>query len=225
MTKIHNPNPWTASVVGRKFQVYRLVLAKNEFNITATTVPPQCRFPAPNDSLGVNTYRGNSFVRGRIEVIPHAGTPFVRERGEELVKVRWATEGGAEFNGLDDYNEFWCVTLSDPSDGIYLQANYPLEPGESITIPNREMERNVFVLEGTVSVEGRDLSLFSHAKLSKAQEYTITNNSDAPAFVLYLYEVTPDEFIAAGEPSLAEDRYRLIPILNDAYWSVTDEPA
>lgn len=219
MQRIHNPNPWTVSVVGGRFQVYRLVLAKDEFTIVASNVPFACRFPAPNDSLGVNTYRGNSFVKGRFEVQPHSATALVRGRGEEMVTVRWATEGGAEFRGLDEYNEFWCVNLKDPSEGIFIQANYPLEPGESVTIPNRDLERHIFVLEGAVTVGAKELSLFSHAKLSQPQEYTLTNNTDEPAFVLYFFQVTPSEFIAAGEPTLAEESYRKIPILQEEYWS------
>lgn len=224
MRKIHNPNPWTVNIVGTRFQAFHLALAQDEFTVVPTNIPFICRFPAPNDTLGVNTYRGNSFLRGRFEVTPHSSTPFVRERGDEMVKVRWVTEGGAEIRGLDEHNEFWCVNLRDPSEGIYLQENYPLEPGESVTIPNRDMERNIFVLEGEVSVEGTTLAGFRHVRLTKDRAYQITNESNAPAFILYFYQVTPSEFIAAGEPTLPEESYRKIPILQDSFWSTEDEP-
>lgn len=222
-TRIHNPDAWTASLVGNKFQVYKLALRRDEFTVVPTSIPFQCRFPAPNDTFGVNTYRGNAFVQGAFQIVPHASTPFNRYRGEEMVAVRWATEGGAEFLGLEDYNEFWCVMLRDPSEGIYLQANYPLPPGESVVIPNRELERNLFVLEGAVEVQSKTLSSFSHAKLTKDQEYVITNTSDESAFVLYFYQVTPDEFIAAGEPTFPAEKYKTIPILSDEYWSEPHE--
>lgn len=140
-----------------------------------------------------------------------------------MVTVRWATDGGAEFMGLEDDNEFWCVNLRDPSEGIYLQTNHPLEPGQSAVIPNRSMERNIFVLQGNVKIEGTPVSSFKHIRLTKDQAYQITNDSDEPAFVLHFYQVTPSEFIAAGEPTLPEASYRTIPILQESYWSAEDE--
>lgn len=223
-SKIFNSDAWTALAVGSKFTVFTLSLGQNEFTVAPTSVPFQCRFPAPNDGLGVNTFRGNAFVKGRFQILPHASTAVIRARGDEVVAARWATEGGAEFLGMDEHNEFWCVNLRDPNDGIYLQACYPLEPGQSVTIPNRTLERNVFILEGEVDIEGSLMRGFKHVRLTKDQPYQITNVSGEPAFVLYFYQATIPEFIAAGEPTLPEASYRKIPILQDAYWGAENEP-
>jgi hypothetical protein len=219
---IFKENPWTVKLVASKFIVTRLVLGQNEFNNTPTNVPPICRLPAPNDKLGFNTYRANAFVRGHIEITPHGNAPFTRERGEQMTPVRWATEGGAGFKGLDEYNEFWCVTLRDPSEGIFLQTNYPLAPGESITITHDRpgMQRHLFVVEGGITIGSNDYNLFQHLSLTQPIDYVITNNTTEDAFVMYMYQVGVDEFIAeAGEPSIARERYDLIPIFSPEFWT------
>lgn len=211
-TRIHKPDAWAVSITS-KFQIFKLTLGRNEFTVVPTNIPYICRFPAPNDTFGVNTYRGNSFVKGKFDITPTSIPMFERERGDEMSSARWTAEGGAEFFGKEDHNEFWCINLKNPEAGIYLQANYPLAPGESVTIPNRTLERNVFIFEGSVEIEGVSKSAFSHLKLTQDKTYTITNTTQEPAFFLYFYEATKDEFIATLSDEVEDWKYRLIPIL------------
>jgi len=216
----HITNPWTVKLAANKFVISRLTLGQNQYVIVDATLPEVCRLPAPEETLGVNTYRANAFVRGSFTVKPRNSTPFDRYRGDEMVAGRWATQGGASFTGLDEYNEFWCVTLRDPASGIYLQQNFPLAPGQSVTIPNRALERNVFVLEGQVTVDENTFDLFKYLKLGQAKDYTFTNNGTGDAFLMYVYQVTPEEFISAvRDENVPEAKYKTIPILSDAYWS------
>lgn len=213
-------NPWTVSLAANKFMVSRLVLGQDQYTIVDASLPVVCKLPAPEDTLGVNTYRANAFVRGSMTVLPRNSTGFDRSRGNEMVAGRWATDGGASFTGLQAYNEFWCVTLRDPTSGIYLQSNHPLAPGESVVIANRALERNVFVLEGEVTVDGKTFGLFKHLTLGQPKDYTFTNNGSGDAFIMQMYRVTPAEYIAAvRDENVPEAKYKTIPILSDAYWS------
>ena len=217
MTQINrtlNTNAWRVYVTS-KFVVSQLTLGKDEFTVTPVTVPYPCRLPSPNDSIGVNTFRGNSFVKGRFSLVNTSLAPFERERGDEMATARWAVEGGLQFIGLEDINEFWCIMLKDPNQGLYMQRNHPLAPGESVVIPNQTLERNLFVLEGEVSIEGTAKAGFSHVNLSRDKEYVVTNTTDAPAFVLYFYQVTKEEFIASMAGHFDEWKLRLIPILSE----------
>lgn len=174
------------------FVIGKLVLGINEHAPVVSTVPPRATFTENN--LGINLFRFNAFVNGRFELRSSLVPWLIKGRGDGGEDQRVSVNGNFLFKALDDTtNVFYCVSVAEGNNKIYWSSNHPLEPGQSCTFVDRELDRHVFILEGAVSCNGSEHSEFKKLTLSQSVDYTFTNETDSPAYVLFVYEISVTE--------------------------------
>jgi hypothetical protein len=184
------PKGWEVRVLP-KFKVYELSLNKDQYVVLAIDVPPEFRFEGKE--IGVNTYRANAIVRGAVKFVSATLPDFERRRGDTTLDARLTVKGEYRVQGSEDDSKFVCIMANDPLEKLYGARNVALAPGEEVTFDFSELERNVFIIEGSVDIGLTTHSAFKHLKLTKPQEYTFINNSEENAFLVYMYEVTKEE--------------------------------
>jgi len=203
------PAGWNVRVLPN-FKVYELSLNKGQYVVLAVDVPRETAF---NDStIGVNTYRANAIVKGTIQFVSATMPDFERHRGDATLDARLSVKGEYRVQGGEDDSKFVCIMANDISAKLYRSANYPLAPGESVTIEASDLERNLFIVEGSVTIGTGEHNAFKHLKLTKPQAYTLTNTSTENAFVVYMYEVTKED-IKALYPEVEPDALATVKIL------------
>lgn len=205
------PKGWEVRVLP-KFKVYELSLNKDQYVVLAIDVPPEFRFEGKE--IGVNTYRANAIVNGTIKFVSATLPDFERRRGDSTLDARLTVKGEYRVQGSEDGSKFICIMANDPKERLYGTRNVALAPGEQVTFDYSELERNVFIVEGSVTIGLNVHSAFKHLKLTKPQEYTFINTGEENAFLVYMYEVTKDE-VKALYPEVSPEALASVQILQE----------
>ncbi len=169
------------------FDVYVTKIGQGQRVPMLVTIPQG--FFIPGTSHGVNTYRANCVLKGRLEFLEADFMPFTRVRGESPQSSRIAIAGDYWVTGKDEDNAFVCVIAKNPMNKFYGYSVHIVEPGSAMTIPNSEMERNVFLMEGELTVGNNIYTGFKHLRPSQPQDYVFSNTGDVDAFVIYVNEI------------------------------------
>lgn len=170
------------------FTAMELVLNKDEYIPVVSDVPP--RFVFGESTMGVNTYRFNAFIKGRMLLSSPSIPDSYRIRGDDVDPSRFTIKGSYLLVGAENDSRFTCINYTRKDGKLFLSRNYPLAPGEAATIEVRELERHVFIMQGGVQLgESGIFSAGTHLKLSKPEEYTFTNVTQEDAFLIFVYEV------------------------------------
>jgi hypothetical protein len=208
---IFNIDSWRKRTV-TGFNIFELTLLKDQYSVVSGDIPKENLFKS--GKIGVNTYRANAFVKGSFHITSKTLPDFSRVRGDGADESRVTVRESFSMRGLDDVNKFFCIH-SIQKDKLYLSKNYPLSPGESFQIDCVDIEQNIFVIEGIVTVnDAKELPSFKHVRLTKGPSYSFVNNTDEDAFVVYMYEATKQEIIATL-PNIPSENINDIEILRD----------
>lgn len=174
-----------------EFTIYELSLNKDQYAVVAVDLPPQLAFNG--QEIGINVHRANAIVSGAVRFKSATLPEFVRYRGDTTLNARLTVRGEYRIQGEEDNSKFVCIMANEPGKRLYTTQNFPLAPGESVTIETTGNERNIFIVEGSVDIGPSRHSSFKHLKLTKPIPYTFINNSKENAFLVYMYEVTKEE--------------------------------
>jgi hypothetical protein len=205
---------WSSNIY-EKFKSYTLRLNTNEGMPVISDIPTQNLLG--DSDMGINTYRFNAFVKGSMLLTSPSMPDSYRYRGDDTDPSRLSIKGSYVLVGAEDNSQFNCINYMGTDGKLHFSRNIPLAPGESTTIEKRTLDRNIFVVEGTVSLPGlTDYAVNTHLALSQHMEdYVFTNNTSENAFIVFVYQVTIAEVKAmydAFSPGHA-DIIAAVPIL------------
>jgi len=172
------------------FDVYVTKIGQGQTVPMLVTIPQG--FFIPGTSHGVNTYRANCVLRGRLEFREAEVVPFSRVRGESPQSSRIAIAGDYWVTGKDEENAFACIIAKNPLSKFYDYSVHIVESGNELTISDSDMERNVFLLEGELMLGTSTYSGFKHLRLSQPKDYVFRNESENDAFVIFVHEIGID---------------------------------
>ena len=191
MSTTYTRNGWNVTRVNG-FDLFELVLEKDKIAAVPVDVPAQATLGSSD--VGINTYRFNAFIEGAFKVGSTVTPEFIRSRGDGGDESRVTIKGSFHLLGMEERNRFMCINAQDPMAKLYLSKNYALAPGESCVITPREMEQNVFIVEGALQVnDGGVFNSIKHLRLTKPQDYSFRNTGQDNAFLVYVYEATVEE--------------------------------
>lgn len=180
-----------------EFQLYLTTLDKDQRVPFIVTLPPSLRLG--DSDIGVNTYRANGVVSGEFEFTKPGVVTYTRGRGQSPQDSRVANAGEWLVKSTEDDSTLVCVLAKNPKERFYNYALHPLAPGESVVFDDSDLQRNVFLVQGSVQTEGRTFSDVQHLRLSQPKDYTFTNATEDPAYIVFVKEISYDDAAALAE--------------------------
>lgn len=194
------------------FQLFLTSVNKDHRVPLVVTIPPALRLE--QSDMGINTYRANGVVSGAFEFTKPGVASYVRQRGESPQESRVANSGEWLVKAIEENSTFVCVLNKNPTERFYDYSLHPLARNESVTFGESDLGRTVFLVQGTVMVEGRQFTDIRHIQLSQPKEYTFTNVNKEPAFLVYVKEISYEDAVGLAD-LLYPDRTVEFPFIAD----------